>query len=556
MQFIRPIAGSLIALAIGCLCASAQQTTPNTMPGCVYNLTPPSLSNGQIIPWQCDVNGKLITSSSGTAADIKVGTTTITSGTSTRVLYDNAGILGEYTISGTGSVAMTTSPTFVTPTLGVAAGTSLALGGCTIGTDGLCLTGTSTLNGNVVVNGASFGLSGSISAPAWTTAGIRYKNVTATLTDTTSSGTVAAARTDNFGGNTIAASSATTFTNYTSAYFSDPVQGSNVTFTNKWSLGADSARIGTSNQLTISTTGVLTATAPVFTTPTLGVASGTSLALGGATIGANVFAVTGNSNFSGTISTGGGVIVTAGNIVISSNVGVFGLRGSATLLSAPAAATLQFGNADVAAPVAQTLRVQSVVAPTADTAGAAMTIIGSLSTGSGASGDIIFQTGGTGAGSTAQNTATTAITIKGATQQVRLPQIASDAALTDTTVCQDTTNHGLYAGSGTAGVCLGNVSSARFKNNWTTLTGALAQVMALEPGTWNYKAEISDPTKLHYGFLAENYSDVLPRLTRYDSDGNPNGTDMMGLVPILVQAVKELKADNDSLRENIRRISR
>lgn len=51
---------------------------------------------------------------------------------------------------------------------------------------------------------------------------------------------------------------------------------------------------------------------------------------------------------------------------------------------------------------------------------------GSLSTGSGTSGDLVFQTGGTGAGTTAQNTATTALTIKGATQTV---QIATAKAL-------------------------------------------------------------------------------------------------------------------------------
>ena len=65
----------------------------------------------------------------GSAANVTVGTSTITGGTNTRVLYDNAGVLGEYAISGSGSVAMTTSPTFVTPTLGVASATSLALSG-------------------------------------------------------------------------------------------------------------------------------------------------------------------------------------------------------------------------------------------------------------------------------------------------------------------------------------------------------------------------------------------------------------------------------------------
>ena len=56
-----------------------------------------------------------------TAGSVTVGTTTIGSGVTTRVLYDNAGVLGEYTISGTGNVAMTTSPTFVTPVLGTPA---------------------------------------------------------------------------------------------------------------------------------------------------------------------------------------------------------------------------------------------------------------------------------------------------------------------------------------------------------------------------------------------------------------------------------------------------
>ncbi len=49
---------------------------------------------------------------------VTVGSSPITGGTTTRVLYDNAGTLGEYAITGTGNVAMSTSPTFVTPILG------------------------------------------------------------------------------------------------------------------------------------------------------------------------------------------------------------------------------------------------------------------------------------------------------------------------------------------------------------------------------------------------------------------------------------------------------
>jgi hypothetical protein len=54
----------------------------------------------------------------GAAASLVVGSSVITGGTTTRVLFDNAGVLGEYTLSGTGNVAMTTSPVFTTPNLG------------------------------------------------------------------------------------------------------------------------------------------------------------------------------------------------------------------------------------------------------------------------------------------------------------------------------------------------------------------------------------------------------------------------------------------------------
>lgn len=65
----------------------------------------------------------------GGGGGLTVGTTAIASGTTTRVLFDNAGVLGEYTISGTGDVAMTTSPVFTTPNIGAATGASLGVSG-------------------------------------------------------------------------------------------------------------------------------------------------------------------------------------------------------------------------------------------------------------------------------------------------------------------------------------------------------------------------------------------------------------------------------------------
>lgn len=61
---------------------------------------------------------RLLALSHFTASAIVVGSTTVTGGTSGRVLYDNAGAVGEYQITGSGKVVMDTSPTLVTPALG------------------------------------------------------------------------------------------------------------------------------------------------------------------------------------------------------------------------------------------------------------------------------------------------------------------------------------------------------------------------------------------------------------------------------------------------------
>lgn len=94
----------------------------------------------------------------------------------------------------------------------------------------------------------------------------------------------------------------------------------------------------------------------------------------------------------------------------------FGSTGDATgsfdlFLSRRGAANLRFGAADAAAPVAQILSVQSVVAGTTNTAGAALTITGSQGTGTGAGGSIIFQVAPAGSSGTAQNALSTALTI-------------------------------------------------------------------------------------------------------------------------------------------------
>lgn len=119
------------------------------------------------------------------------------------------------------------------------------------GTGKLVFDTSPTINGSLTLNTG-------LSSPAWTTAGIRFKELGATFTDTTSTGTVAAGYTNFFSQDTVAASNATTFTDYYTQFSKDPGTGTNVTFTNRWAVGGDSAKFGTSNQFTVGNTGHVT----------------------------------------------------------------------------------------------------------------------------------------------------------------------------------------------------------------------------------------------------------------------------------------------------------
>jgi hypothetical protein len=55
----------------------------------------------------------------GTTANIIVGTSTITSGTNGRVLYDNNGVVGEKAVTGTGNAVLATGPTLSAPIVDV-----------------------------------------------------------------------------------------------------------------------------------------------------------------------------------------------------------------------------------------------------------------------------------------------------------------------------------------------------------------------------------------------------------------------------------------------------
>ena len=197
------------------------------------------------------------------------------------------------------------------------------------------------------------------------------------------------------------------------------------------------------------------------TTPVLGVAAGTSLALGGATIGSNALAVTGTAAFSGVVASG--ISTTAAGPLIASGqsggyyAGVYAsqyaieLGISTTLGGAPSSSfgtlyygapskyltlgqgsvaatsisvggvnTLQFGMLDAASPVAQTIKFQDVVAGTTNTAGVNATIQAPAGTGTGAGGSLIFQVAPAGSAGSAKNAWVNALSISPTTFQANI----------------------------------------------------------------------------------------------------------------------------------------
>lgn len=47
----------IVLIAIG---RGQTQQAPNSLPGCQYNATPPTLTDKQAVSLQCDINGKLL----------------------------------------------------------------------------------------------------------------------------------------------------------------------------------------------------------------------------------------------------------------------------------------------------------------------------------------------------------------------------------------------------------------------------------------------------------------------------------------------------------------
>jgi len=87
------------------------------------------------------------------------------------------------------------------------------------------------------------------------------------------------------------------------------------------------------------------------------------------------------------------------------------------------------------------------------------------------------------------------------------------------------------------------LSDATTKHNIEPLEDALTTLRNLKPVTFYYNEEYStSPERLHHGFIAQEYKEVMPDATYYDESIGKLAIDTGDLIAILVSAVQTLES--------------
>ena len=88
---------------------------------------------------------------------------------------------------------------------------------------------------------------------------------------------------------------------------------------------------------------------------------------------------------------------------------------------------------------------------------------------------------------------------------------------------------------------LGLLSDERTKTDIQPIETALETLRGLKPVTFRYKDEYGDPSRLHHGFIAQEYKQVLPDATYFDSEKDKYCIDPIDVIGLLVRANQELE---------------
>ena len=104
--------------------------------------------------------------------------------------------------------------------------------------------------------------------------------------------------------------------------------------------------------------------------------------------------------------------------------------------------------------------------------------------------------------------------------------------------------------TGTSGPC----SDRRLKNNISPIDQALEKIIALQGVRFNWRSDeyplLNFDHKSHIGFIAQDLKNVLPEAVWEGVDGFYS-VNYDNITPVLVEAVKELKGENDLLRSQL-----
>lgn len=103
------------------------------------------------------------------------------------------------------------------------------------------------------------------------------------------------------------------------------------------------------------------------------------------------------------------------------------------------------------------------------------------------------------------------------------------------------------------GTSYNSASDRRLKKDIRPIESALDKVMALNGiyYRWNEKSGREDTDSVHLGVIAQEVQAIFPEAVQTNQDGFL-ALDRSSLVPVLIEAVKELKKENDSLRAEIK----
>lgn len=129
-------------------------------------------------------------------------------------------------------------------------------------------------------------------------------------------------------------------------------------------------------------------------------------------------------------------------------------------------------------------------------------------------------------------------------------QVTSSTNATDTIIYYDASSpgHVLLVGPDVQTGRMLIQSDERYKENIEPVLDVLEELKSLEPVTYNLKSRSKSLSNMEadgserYGFLAQNVKEVFPELVYTDSRGYMS-VDYIGLIPILVQSIRELRAE-------------